>query len=86
MNKKDVKKAVIGLAAGITVAVAAGHVVPAAKIGRIQPVNLHQSSGHFSVIMADDDCCGPYAQKCDEYSSPAPDMYQAPDSSSAKIV
>ncbi|MDD2318956.1 MAG: hypothetical protein PHO83_02790 [Geobacteraceae bacterium] len=62
MKKTRMTEAVIGVAAGITVAV---------MVGKILPVNLVCDGKSFSTIAAMEECCGPYAQPCPEFKGTA---------------
>jgi hypothetical protein len=53
MKKTKFKEVVIQTAAGITIAVA---------IGNIVPMNLLSGSTDFSPQQVNEECCGPYSQ------------------------
>lgn len=63
MKKTKVTQAVVGVAAGITVAM---------MVGKIIPVNLLcEDAKGFSTVSATEECCGPYAQPCPEFKGVA---------------
>ena len=63
MKKTRITQAVVGVAAGITLTV---------MVGQILPVNLICDGKDFSTIAAaEEECCGPYAQSCPEFVRPA---------------
>jgi hypothetical protein len=62
MKKTRISQAVVGVAAGLTVAV---------MVGKILPVNLVCDGKDFSTIAATEECCGPYAQPCPEFKGTA---------------
>jgi hypothetical protein len=65
MKNSKVTKAVVTVAAGVTVAV---------MVGRIIPVNLHSGSAatKFSTVISQQECCGPYAAPCPDFVCVAP--------------
>lgn len=62
MKKTRITEAVVGVAAGITIGV---------MVGQIIPVNLLSDPSGFSTVGATEECCGPYAQPCPEFQYPA---------------
>ena len=66
MKKTKVAKAVVTAAAGLSMAV---------MVGQIMPVNLQYDARDYTVVAASDfsasaaqaACCGPYAQQCPEF-------------------
>jgi len=65
MKKSKVVKAIVSGAAVVTLAV---------MIGQITPMNLLSNSTDSSltqVAEGNEECCGPYAQPCDEYGGVA---------------
>jgi len=62
MKKTRITEVAVGVAAGITIAV---------MVGQILPVNLISDASGFSTIAATEECCGPYAQPCPEFKGTA---------------
>jgi hypothetical protein len=65
MKNTKVTQAVVGVAAAMAITV---------TVGKIIPMNLHANPAGFSATtIANDDCCGPYAQPgCSEFSQADP--------------
>jgi hypothetical protein len=51
MKKSKTVKAVVSIAAGVTMAV---------MVGQIMPINMHSGSSDFSMFQVNADCCGPH--------------------------
>ena len=88
MKKTRIKEAVVGVAVSLAVTVMGGtyldnggrqpepqETVSASEVGpvgRIIPVNLHIGQAKFSSTLTQQECCGPYAQKCPGFKCAAP--------------
>ena len=84
MKRAKVTKAVVSVAAGVTVAALAGQMMPAnaqpaaagvkaaEMVGQIMPVNLQANPTGFCDDSTFQQCCGPQAQSCPQFKCAAP--------------
>ena len=67
MKKTKVAQTVVGVAAAMALTVAVGKIIPVNLHSNLEGISATNPAGFSATTVANDECCGPYAQHCEGF-------------------